>query len=108
MTHDEGEKKIAKIIAKAWADEGFKNRLLSDQAKVFEEEGLEIAPGVEVRIVEDTDKVRHLLLPMKPVGMELSDEQLLQVSGGGGTTKCGGTPTSKNCTPPPNSSCTAG
>jgi hypothetical protein len=82
MTQEERMKKIAKIIAKAWADEGFKKRLLSGQAQVFKEEGVEIPPGVEVRVVEDTATVYHLVLPMKPTSNELSEEQLDQVSGG--------------------------
>jgi hypothetical protein len=86
MKYEENARKIEKIIATAWIDEGFKQRLLSDPAASLKEEGVEIPPGVEVRIVEDTETVQHLVLPMKPSSKELSDEQLVGVAGG----YCGG------------------
>jgi hypothetical protein len=82
MHQEEHAKKTQKIIAKAWMDEGFKQRLLSDPSTVLKEEGVEIPPGVEVRIVEDTANVHHLLLPMKPSRMELPDDQLAGVAAG--------------------------
>jgi hypothetical protein len=82
MKPEEHARKVTKIIAKAWMDEGFKARLLSDPMATLKEEGVEIPPGVEVRIAVDTDNVRHLLLPMKPAGEELSDAQLADVAAG--------------------------
>ena len=82
MKPQEHARKVTKTIAKAWMDERFKARLLSDPAARLKEEGVEIPPGVEVRIAVDTDKVRHLVLPMKPSGEELSDEQLAEVAAG--------------------------
>jgi hypothetical protein len=82
MKPEEHARKVTKIIAKAWMDEGFKARLLSDPMATLKEEGVEIPPGVEVRIAVDTDKIRHLLLPMKPAGEELSDAQLADVAAG--------------------------
>ena len=82
MKYEENKRKIEKIIATAWMDEGFKQRLLSDPAASLKEEGVEMPPGVEVRIVEDTETVQHLVLPMKPSSQELSDEELVGVAGG--------------------------
>jgi hypothetical protein len=76
MKPEEHARKVTKIIAKAWMDKGFKARLLSDPMATLKEEGVEIPPGVEVRIAVDTDKIPHLLLPMKPAGEALSDAQL--------------------------------
>src|SRR5262245_17289021 len=71
------------IVAKAWADPTFKKRLLADPAAVLKEHGLEVAHGVQVRIVEDTDTVHHLTLPAPPSeALELSEEQLGTVAGG--------------------------
>jgi len=39
-------------------------------------EGVSVPQGVEVRILEDTDKVLHVVVPMKPSKQELSEEQL--------------------------------
>jgi len=82
MKPEDQARNIQKVIAKAWMDEGFKQRLLADPATTLKKEGVETSPGAEVRVVEDTDKVNYLVLPMKPSSAELSDEALRQVSGG--------------------------
>ncbi len=74
-------KQYGQVVAKAWADDAFKARLLADPATVLQEEGIAVPEGVELRAVENTDKVLYLALPPKP-SEELSDEQLNQVSGG--------------------------
>ena len=45
------------------------------------EMGVEVPPGQEVRVVKDTERVRHLVIPPSP-SEELSEEQLDQVAGG--------------------------
>jgi hypothetical protein len=71
------------IVARAWRDEGFRRRLLADPAAVLHEHGLEAQPGVQVRVVEDTEQVIHLKLPRKPtVPGEVSEEELASVAGG--------------------------
>ena len=83
MNREEQTKKMQQIIAKAWMDEGFKQRLLSEPAEILREEGLETPPGVEIRMVENTDNVFHFVLPAKPAGDEISDDELERVAGGG-------------------------
>lgn len=79
-------KQYGQVVAKAWADDGYKARFLAEPAAVLQEEGVVVPPGVELRAVENTDSVLYLTLPPKPSD-ELSDEQLNQVAGGstGGT-----------------------
>ena len=87
---------IGKIIARAWSDEGYKARLVSDPRSVFEEAGLDLPEGLDIRVVEDTPDVRHFVLPLAPAEGELSEEALEQVAAG----DCSGT---KSCSaPPPN------
>ena len=74
MKHEEQARRIARIVSRAWTDEIFRYRLLSDPATMLRVEGLSIPRGVEVRILEDTDKVLHVVLPMKPSSEELSEE----------------------------------
>lgn len=74
-------------MAKAWSDEAFKERLLKEPARVLAENGIEVPPGVEVRVVENTADVTYLTLPPKPAD-ELSDEQLSGVAGGAGQACC--------------------
>lgn len=84
--------KMEQLIAKAWADEAFKQRLIADPAAVLKEAGLEMPEGIEIRVVEDTEKVAHLVLPRKPSAEELSEEELSNAAGGhcgGGHCGCG-------------------
>ena len=69
------------VVARAWSDEAFKRRLLAEPGAVLGEQGLELRAGVEVRVVENTAEVVHLVLPAPPEG-ELSEEQLDRAAGG--------------------------
>jgi hypothetical protein len=74
-------KKWAKIIAKAWADENFKNELLKNPSKVFKENGIELPSGTSVEVREYDPKKLHLTLPTKP-GKEISEEKLSNIFAG--------------------------
>jgi hypothetical protein len=75
MRHEEQMRIIEGIVEKAWIDNTFKDRLLSDPAKVLRAEGVKIPQGVEVRIVEDTENVLHVVLPVKPASQEALEAQ---------------------------------
>ena len=73
-------KKIwTQIASKAEMDSAFKKRLLHNPSAVFKESGVEIPPGVTVKIHEDSDREIHFVLPHP-----LSDVDLRQASGGFG------------------------
>ena len=74
-------KQYGQLVARAWADDEFKARFLAEPAAVLQEYGIPVPPGVELRAVENTDKVAYLSLPLQPSD-ELSDEQLSQMAGG--------------------------
>jgi len=74
---------MGQLIAKCWADEGFKQKLLADPAATLAAEGIELPDGLSVKAVENTDKVFHLVIPPQPSDSELSDEDLDVVAGGG-------------------------
>ncbi len=86
MTKEEQGKKMGQVIAKAWADEAFKQRLLKDATAVLKEEGVEVPAGMTVKAVENTDAVFHLVVPPKQDGMAgvLDEDALLAVAGGRG------------------------
>jgi hypothetical protein len=93
-------KKYGQIVARAWSDDEFKQRFLSDPASVMSESGLPVPEGVEIRAVETTDEVLYLTLPAKPAEDMVSDEELATVAGGGSTVGCagsGGTVSSASC-----------
>ena len=70
------------LVADAWADDALKKRLLSDPAAVLKERGITTPPNVQIKTIEDTANVMHLVLPMKPAAAELSEEELSTVAGG--------------------------
>jgi hypothetical protein len=78
----EQARKLGQLVARAWTDEVFKQRLLAEPATVLQEQGLAVPAGTEVRVVEDTEQVQHLVLPRRPAEGELSEEQLAVAAGG--------------------------
>ena len=84
----------SQIVARAWCDEGFMSRLLSDPRSVLAEHDLEVPPGTEVEVVlgtevrvDDTDTVRRFILPASP-SHELMEEDL--AGGAVAYCRCGG------------------
>jgi len=81
------------LVADAWADPELKKRLIADPATVLKERGLKPPAGITLKVVESTESVQYLVLPPKPAGGELSEEQLESVAGGyccGGCFGCAG------------------
>ena len=77
------------LIARAWKDEEFKKRLISNPRAVFEEElgklgGGKLPPEMEIKILVEDAKHIYMVLPQNPGSMELelTDQQLEGVSGG--------------------------
>ena len=53
----------ARVVAKAWVDEGFKARLLADSRSALAEMGIEIPAETPVlEVVENTEDVHHLVV----------------------------------------------
>jgi hypothetical protein len=77
---------LGQILAKVWADPAFKQRLLADPKSALREEGVQVPEGLDVRVHENTDRVLHIVLPQEPEAVELSDEDLEDISGGTGAT----------------------
>jgi hypothetical protein len=87
MAEEDQNRKIAQVIAKCWADDDFKQKLLADAKATLKAAGVEIAAGRSIKVLEDTGTVMHLVIPAKPV--ELSDETLDRVAGGKTVGICG-------------------
>jgi uncharacterized membrane protein YgcG len=54
---------IAEVIRKAWAAGAGREALLRNPSQVLREAGLDLPEGQTVTILEDTQAVRHLVLP---------------------------------------------
>ena len=94
MAQPENNPEIGKIIAKAWRDPAFKAELIANPAAALKAEGIDVPAGMTVTVVENTDKLFHLVLPPVPSD-ELSDEALDVAVGGSEasrhfSTQCGG------------------
>jgi Nitrile hydratase, alpha chain len=80
MNQEEQDKKMSHLIAKCWADPGFKQKLLDEPAATLKAEGVELPAGVSIKVLANDDKVFHLVIPAKPTN--LSDEDLDKVAAG--------------------------
>jgi hypothetical protein len=74
----------ARIIAKAWKDEAYKQELLINPKVVIEREfGVKFPAGVNVQILSENPTSLYFVLPISPVATEeLSEEQLEAIAGG--------------------------
>ena len=79
----------AKLIAKAWQDEAFKQELINNPKAVFARESGQIIPeDLDIQVIEQPSNTLYLVLPESPrvsgprVSEELSDEALEAVAGG--------------------------
>jgi hypothetical protein len=69
------QKQWGMLVAQVWSDESLKQRLMDCPAAVLAEHGIDVPDDVDLRVVEDSDRVRHLVLPASPAG-DLLDEEL--------------------------------
>ena len=80
----EPKDQLAQMFAACWKDEALKARFVNDPKTVLAEYGLEIPDGIDVKVVENTEECVYITLPARHDSADtLSDEELLDVAGGG-------------------------
>ena len=76
----------ARIIAKAWKDETYKQELLAKPKAVIEREfKVQLPAEVNVQVIEENTTSLCFVLPMRPdiPGYELDESELEAIAGGG-------------------------
>src|SRR5262245_52330596 len=64
---------LNRVVARSWADDEFRKQLLADPVGVLKANGVDIPPGVRVEVHEDSGDVSHLIIPVKPSDLQISD-----------------------------------
>jgi hypothetical protein len=71
-------KKVAQFFARAWRDEALKSQLKSDPKGTLRAHGFNVPDDVDVRVLEDTSTVRHVVLPAPPATSVSHDDPGIQ------------------------------
>ena len=79
---DDFEYRWSQSVARAWADPAFKAKLIANPAAGLRENGIQVPAGITIKVVENTDQVLHLTLPLPPAPEELTEEELHRAAGG--------------------------
>jgi hypothetical protein len=57
------------MVARAWTDDQFRQKLLQQPGEAFAEYELDVPAGQQLRVVEDTPQVSHFVLPSRPTDL---------------------------------------
>jgi Nitrile hydratase, alpha chain len=77
-TRDEYE---AQIVARAWSDDAFRERLRTDPHEAVKEvTGFAVPQSIQIEVLEETPEKAYLVIPLNRV--QIAEEQLDAVSGG--------------------------
>ena len=71
-------------LARVAGDPELRGRMHADPAGVLREQGINVLPGLDLRVVETSPEVLYFVLPPNP-NASLSDSSLEDVAGGTGT-----------------------
>ena len=64
---------MASVIERAATDSAFRQQLLADPASALQSAGISIPAGAKVKVVEDTQNLRYLVVPSRPTGVSDAD-----------------------------------
>lgn len=73
---EEVAKLVAKVVAHAWLDPAYKECLVLDPVQTFRDAGIEVEEGVDIVVLQDTEKTKHLVLSDERVPEEHRVEQV--------------------------------
>ena len=73
------------LVERYHADPDYRRQVEADPVAAFHEQGMELPSNIAVRVLANTDDTFYMVLPHDP-NMDLGDELLNSVAGGGGAT----------------------
>ena len=66
MPSHEQPQPMDQIMARCWSDASYKAKLLADPVTVLHAAGVSVPEGVQLRGLENTAQVMHLVIPARP------------------------------------------
>ena len=78
----EWQKAYSKVVAKAWSDSDYKNKLLNDPRAALSDMGLEVPTSLNISVMENSTQKMYLVLPTPPTEESLGKESLTNIAGG--------------------------
>lgn len=69
------------------SDPELRGRMETNPSGVLREQGVDILPGMDLKVIESSSDVRYFVLPPDP-NAALSEDNLDAVAGGTGTAQC--------------------
>ena len=72
------KEKFKKLIAKLYANPELKDRFIKNPKEVLRDEGITVADNVDLQIVQDSEIVKHFVLPFFKQGETLDLEEIEQ------------------------------
>ena len=70
------------LVQRYHADPDYRGQVEADPVAAFREQGMELPSDIAVRVLANTDDTRYIIMPPDP-NMDLGDELLIAVAGGG-------------------------
>ena len=72
------------FVSRLFSDQALRARMLAEPASVLQEQGIGVPSGAELRVVEDSADVCHIIMPPSP-NATLADSSMEAVAGGAST-----------------------
>jgi nitrile hydratase alpha subunit len=83
MDQDQSRNQFGDIVSKCWKDAAFKQKFMSNPKGVLKDHGIDVPAGMDVKVVENSDKVLYVTIPPAPPAPgELSEKELESAAGG--------------------------
>jgi hypothetical protein len=82
MTNTSFQDFYGRVVARAWTDPEFKNRLKNEPRAALDEMGINYPDDVRLETVENTPDVMYLVIPPQPSEEELSVLEIDKIKDG--------------------------